>query len=301
VNVLRGSCRFVLLVFVLAAGLGLNVAAQNDVTSADIQSLQDSALAASRDVAQLRTQDAPLAAELQRELDDVQDEVVYLKVKLRKNERVARTEYVRLRDHLEAIRTRVHSDEAPTTGGTARSERSSSSASSRSEDDDVPVGTEFDVRLQSALSSETAKVEDRFDATTLVDLTTGSRVVVPAGSVMRGIITSVQQAGRLERTGSLTVAFDGLTIGRESYPIRATVTDAIESEGIKGEVGRIGAGAGVGAVIGAILGGAKGALAGILIGGGGTIAATEGKDVRLAPGTVLRVRMDTALNLHRSG
>ena len=38
----------------------------------------------------------------------------------------------------------------------------------------------------------------------------------------------------------------------------------------------------------------KGALAGILIGGGGTIAATEGKDVELPPGTVLRVRLDAA-------
>ena len=37
----------------------------------------------------------------------------------------------------------------------------------------------------------------------------------------------------------------------------------------------------------------KGALLGVLIGGGGTIAATEGKDVHLPPGTVLRVRMDT--------
>ena len=56
-------------------------------------------------------------------------------------------------------------------------------------------------------------------------------------------------------------------------------------------------GAGVGAVLGAIIGGGKGALAGILIGGGGTIAATEGKDVELKPGTVLRVRMDSALNV----
>ena len=47
---------------------------------------------------------------------------------------------------------------------------------------------------------------------------------------------------------------------------------------------KIGAGAGVGAIIGGILGGVKGALAGILIGGGGTIAATEGKEVELPPG-----------------
>ena len=59
----------------------------------------------------------------------------------------------------------------------------------------------------------------------------------------------------------------------------------------------VGAGAGVGAIIGGILGGFKGALAGILIGGGGTIAATEGKDVELPAGTVLRVRLDSGLNL----
>ena len=131
----------------------------------------------------------------------------------------------------------------------------------------------------------------------MVDLRQGNRVVVPAGSVMRGVVSSVKKAGRIERTGSLTVAFDRLTIGARSYPIRATVTDALESEGIKGEGVKIGTGAGVGAVIGAILGGAKGALAGVLIGAGGTIAATEGKDVELAPGTVLRVRMDSALNV----
>jgi len=84
--------------------------------------------------------------------------------------------------------------------------------------------------------------------------------------------------------------------GRD-YPIRATVTQAIESEGIKGETTKIGAGAGVGAIIGGILGGAKGALAGIVIGGGGTLAATEGKDVEVAAGTVLRVRLDSGLNL----
>ena len=71
----------------------------------------------------------------------------------------------------------------------------------------------------------------------------------------------------------------------------------LESEGIMGEKEKIGIGAGAGAIIGAIIGGAKGALAGILIGGGGTIAATEGTDVELPVGTVLRVRIDAPLNL----
>src|SRR5262249_53986166 len=156
---------------------------------------------------------------------------------------------------------------------------------------EIPVGTEFDVRLQNSLSSKTSLPEDRFEATTLIDLQDErGRVLVPAGATMRGTVTSVTKATRMERTGRMTVAFDRLTIGHKSYPIRATVTRALESEGIRGEAERIGIGAGAGAILGAILGGAKGALAGILIGGGGTIAATEGKDVELPAGTVLRVR-----------
>jgi hypothetical protein len=75
------------------------------------------------------------------------------------------------------------------------------------------------------------------------------------------------------------------------------VEQALESEGIKGEAGKIGAGAGVGAILGGILGGAKGALLGILIGGGGTIAATPGKDVTLPAGTILRVKLDQPIQV----
>jgi hypothetical protein len=103
----------------------------------------------------------------------------------------------------------------------------------------------------------------------------------------------VNKATRTERKGSLTLAFDQITIRGRSYPMRGTVTQALESEGIKGEVGKIGAGAGIGAIIGGIIGGGKGALIGVLIGAGGTVAATEGTDVKLPAGTILRVRMDT--------
>jgi hypothetical protein len=162
---------------------------------------------------------------------------------------------------------------------------------------DVPVGTELDVRLQDSLSSNRNQVEDRFEATTMVDLREGDRVIVPAGSVLRGVVSSVQEAGRLDRQGRMTLAFDQITIDGRTYPLRATVMQALESEGVRGEAARIGTGAGVGAIIGGILGGFKGAITGILIGAGGTIAATEGTDVELPAGTVLRVRLDTGLDL----
>ena len=54
-----------------------------------------------------------------------------------------------------------------------------------------------------------------------------------------------------------------------------------------------------GAIIGGILGGFKGALAGVLIGGGGTIAATEGKEVELPQGSILRLRLDSPLQIEQ--
>ena len=289
-----------------AAPLG----AQQSVSTTDIQRLQDQVYQASSEISRLRSNDSSLASRLESELDDVRDEVTYLKVKLRKEGTVSRTEYSDLRDRLADIRSRARNDgsrSAPSSGvsggvpggvsggvsgdtprGTTRSGRRTT----------IPVGQEIDVRLDRQLSSDTAQVEDRFEATTVADLSTDDNaVLIPAGSVVRGVVSSVNRASRTDRKGSLTVAFDQITVNGRTYPMRGTVTQALESEGIRGEAGRIGAGAGVGAIIGGILGGVKGALLGVLIGGGGTIAATEGKDLTLPPGTILRIRLDEPPNL----
>ena len=164
---------------------------------------------------------------------------------------------------------------------------------------EIPVGQELDVRLQTTLDSETAQVEDRFEATTVVDLLQGDRVLVPAGSIVRGIVRAVDRASRTDRTGELTVAFDEIVVNGSSYPMRANPVDTIKSEGVKGELGKIAAGAGVGGIVGGIIGGVKGAITGILIGAGGTIAATEGNDVELPVGTVMRLRLDEAVFIDR--
>jgi TolA-binding protein len=316
-----------LLMGVIIAGLVAPVAAQQSstVTQADIQRLQDNVYLADRDLSQARSRDAARATQLQAELDDLRDEVVYLKVKLRKERTLSRTEYADVRDRIEDVRSRARGDSPSPVSSTSSSSSSASSAaaappprpatpapapapsststtstSSRPSATtqppgtvEIPVGTEIDARLQNALNSGTNQVEDRFEATTLVDVGVNSRVVIPAGSVMRGVVTQVEAATRTNRTARLTVSFDQVTVNGTPYAIRGTVTQAIEGEGIRGETARIGAGAGVGAIIGGILGGFKGAMAGILIGGGGTIAATEGKEVQLPQGAVLRVRLDS--------
>lgn len=170
---------------------------------------------------------------------------------------------------------------------------------SSSEPGRIPVGTEIDVRLQTPLDSGTAEVEDRFETTTIVDVMQDGRVLIPAGSTVRGVVREVDRASRTDRTGELRLSFDEIVVRGETHPIRANAMQAFESEGLRGEAGRIGAGAGVGAVIGGILGGVRGALAGILVGAGGTIVATEGKDVKLPTGTVLRIRLDQPLDVGR--
>jgi hypothetical protein len=163
----------------------------------------------------------------------------------------------------------------------------------------IPVGQEMDVRLQTPLSSATATAEQRFEATTAVDLMQGDRVLVPAGSVVRGIVRSVTKAGNIERTGRLTLAFDQIVVNGREYDFRGMATQVYESGGIREEGKTVGTAGAVGAVVGGLLGGLKGAIIGATIGAGGVIAATEGKDIDLPAGTIVRVRVDTPIETRR--
>jgi hypothetical protein len=161
----------------------------------------------------------------------------------------------------------------------------------------LPVGQEIDVRLQDTLSSKTAKVEQRFTATTVVNLEQDGRVLVPAGSSVRGFVSSASAAGNIDRTGNMTLAFDELTVNGREYPLRAMATGAFESRGIRDEAGTVGTAGAVGAVVGGIIGGLKGAVIGAVVGAGGVIAATEGKDVELPAGTIVRIRLDSPVRV----
>jgi hypothetical protein len=312
----------------VAAALAAPVAAQQQnyspVSPTDIQRLQETVSQAALDVQQLRSRDTSRATQLQSQLDDLREEVIYLKVKLRKDGTLARNEYATVRDRLDDLRseaTNLNASAAPastpnraaatgTSGTQTPSTRRPSTSTAASQTSatgtpsgltiEIPAGTELDVRLTNPLNSGTAQVEDRFEGTTLVDLNINGKTVIPAGSVMRGVVTAVDPATRTNRTAKMTVSFDQVTANGRAYPVRGTVTQAIEGEGIRGETGRIATGAGVGAVLGGILGGVKGAILGTVIGGGGITAATEGKQVELPQGSVLRVRLDSPVQIQTS-
>lgn len=301
---MRSSVRRVLVGVAAVALLSGMPAAAQDMTSSDVTRLQQTVDQINADLVKLRQRDRTAARTMQAELTDLDEEVTYLKVKLRRERVVSRSDYMDVRDRLENLRARVSGNDN-TTGGYAGTTpqrdapRVSDRPTTTTQSGVVPSGTELDMRLDRRLSSDTAQVEDRFEATTVVDLRENGRVLIPAGSRVRGVVTAVRNAGRVERKGELQLSFDQITVDGRNYPIRATVTEALEAGGYRDDAGKIGTGAAVGAILGGILGGVKGAITGILIGGGGVVAATEGQDVDLAAGTVLRVRLDQDLNLGR--
>jgi hypothetical protein len=161
----------------------------------------------------------------------------------------------------------------------------------------IPAGQELDVRLGTTLSSKTAKVEQRFETTTVADVTQNGTALIPAGSMVRGVVSGVDPAGRLDRAGSLTLSFDEMTVRGRTYPTRAMATNVFESGGLREEKGTAGIGAGAGAILGGVLGGLKGAILGAVIGAGGAIAATEGKDIELPAGSIIRIRLDSPVSI----
>jgi hypothetical protein len=263
--------------------------AQAKVTETDIKRLETTASDIAHAAGMLAKTDATQAAEVEKRLVALREEIVYLRVKLRR-EGVTRAEYAEVRDQLETLRVRATGEKTGAQPVMADDPMVGSRVWT------LTVGTELDVRLQTPLNSGTAKVEQRFEATTLVDLMIDRELVLPAGTLVRGFVGSVSPATRTSRRGSLTLAFDEIVLKSGPTRMRATVTQALDGK-MSDDVSRVGTGAVLGGILGGLIGGGKGLLLGVLVGGGGTIAATDGTNVDLPPGTILRVRVDSPLEI----
>src|SRR5690242_10016131 len=78
---------------------------QASVTPSDIQRLQDQVYDAGNEISRLRGRDQSLADRLEPQLDDLRDEVIYLKVKLRKEGSINRSEYNEVRNRIDSVRS----------------------------------------------------------------------------------------------------------------------------------------------------------------------------------------------------
>ena len=165
----------------------------------------------------------------------------------------------------------------------------------------VPSAAVVGLQIESAVSTERARVEDRVDARVTRDLVVDGRTAIPAGTRVVGSVTLVEQGGKMRERARLGVRFHTLVFadGTE-LPFR---TDPIlrEGESPSGESTRkIGGAAAGGAIIGAIIGGKKGAIVGGATGAAGGTAVVMAGDrnaATLPVGAVVTVRLAAPLTV----
>jgi len=165
----------------------------------------------------------------------------------------------------------------------------------------VPTESVLGLQLESSISTEYARVEDRVDARVTRDVRVGGRVAIPAGTHALGSVMLVEKGGKVKERSKIGIRFHTLVFADAS---RVTITtDTVYREGespANQSSAKIGGAAIGGAIIGAILGGGKGAAIGSGIGAAGGTAATMAGSrlpVVLPAGTTLSVRTQSPISL----
>jgi hypothetical protein len=249
----------------------------------DLENLDD--LVASLDAGDARTADfRSRERQIQAEVERLRDQMVAH----RRNNNVG---YGASKDAVDGVRERIRILEE---------DINRSYASRWPSDYSIGEGTRVQVRLEEPISSRTARLEDRVEATVDYPVRDSSgRIIVPAGSRVTGTVTRVQRAQRPLHGGELDIAFDSIYLGNTRYDMRGRVV-SIDEDLDRGDTAeRAGIGAVLGGVLGGLLGGTKGALIGLVIGGGGGVVSSRGDEVELPAGTILTVSLDRPISARR--
>ncbi len=149
-------------------------------------------------------------------------------------------------------------------------------------------------KLDTAVASDTSRVEDAVQATVSKPIVVDDVEAVPAGSVLRGVVTTATPAGKVKGRAEIGFKFDTLTSGGDQYRVKTRGVGIEAPATKKNDALKIGIPAAGGAILGGILGGGKGAAIGGAVGGGaGTavVLTTPGKEVRLPAGTAVTVKL----------
>ena len=274
-------------VLFLAAG---SIAAQSrdEARPRDLQRLQDDLENLDAALRPLEPSDGK-AEEFRRRAEEIREETVYLKVKMRRHQRGDREGTGVSYEEVQEVRRSVLDLQADIDRAFAGGEREVR----------LPEGTEIVLRLDDPLSSRSARPEDRFEASVFRPVRASDRLAIPAGTRVLGTVRDVERAQRPSKAGRLELDFDTLYLDRERLDLRGRVVSVSEDDrgDGPGTAGKAGIGATLGAILGGVLGGTKGALIGILVGGTGAVAGTKGQEVELPAGTIVRIRLERPLVL----
>ena len=163
----------------------------------------------------------------------------------------------------------------------------------------IPAAAVVGLQIETPVSSERARIEDRVEARVLRDITVEGRTAVAAGAKAIGAVTLVDRGGKLKERAQLGVRFHTLVLADGTYLPIQTESVLREGESPTGESARkIGGAAAGGAILGAILGGKKGAIVGGATGAaGGTavVVAGDRNPATLPVGAVITVRLSAPL------
>ncbi len=179
----------------------------------------------------------------------------------------------------------------------------------------VAEGTRITLQLNEHLSTKLNSEGDKFTAVVSEPVLVGDRQVIPKGSTVSGSISRVVRPGRFKNKAIMNLLFQSIKIpGRGEVSIVASL-DKVDPEGnagvkaestIEGEgsaradVGHVMKPGLAGAGIGALAGGGRGAAIGAGVGaavGLATVFATRGKDLEVARGSTMVIKLDRALIL----
>ena len=149
----------------------------------------------------------------------------------------------------------------------------------------------------STLASNTSKVEDPVRGALAEPVVVSGHTALPKGTELTGTVTDAKESGRVKGKATLAFRFDRLLFDGENRRLQ-TARVTLQAQQKKGDdVKKGGIGAGLGAVVGGIAGGGTGAAIGAIAGGTGTVLATRGHEVEVAPGTVVTAVLQSALTV----
>ncbi len=185
----------------------------------------------------------------------------------------------------------------------------------------VIPGTEVRLSLVNGLSSRVARMGDPFTAVVTEPVFSGSNLVLPAGAIVHGRVTSVQHPrwfSAFRGGAAMNLVFDSVEVDSRIFPARMSIITIYSSgsdvsrrkdlttiegevvqehQSIKGDVMDAAMGTAGGATLGLVFSRVmRGTILG-LAGSGAYIAARKGKDVELPAKTGMIVRMDSTLSL----